>query len=306
MDIVGLIPSFGGLLWTLAAFIIALSIIVAIHEYGHYIVGKWCGIKADVFSVGFGKVLASRVDKHGTKWQIAALPFGGYVKFFGDAGAASDKDSDFMETLTEEELRSTMHGAPLWARALTVAAGPVFNFILSFILFFGLIMHVGVAGNPITVDELKPLPSSSAYDLQNGDILLEIDGQPVPDVDEYQGFQSSLTPAPILKYTVEREGEVVTVDGPWVNPPIVYSVTPGWAADKAGMREGDVIVGVDGDAVYDFEQMRQTVVNSGGRELTISIWREGEDVFDLKMTPQRRDLPLPASGNRGRDGGFAA
>ena len=76
MDFVGLIPTFGGLVWTIAAFIVALSVIIAIHEYGHYIVGRWSGIKAEVFSIGFGPVLASRVDKHGTKWQIAALPFG--------------------------------------------------------------------------------------------------------------------------------------------------------------------------------------------------------------------------------------
>ena len=84
-----LIPQFGGLIWTLLAFVIALSVIVAIHEYGHYIVGRWSGIHADVFSLGFGPVIYSRYDKRGTKWQIAALPFGGYVKFAGDADAAS-------------------------------------------------------------------------------------------------------------------------------------------------------------------------------------------------------------------------
>ncbi|MCX8226503.1 MAG: site-2 protease family protein, partial [Sulfitobacter sp.] len=81
MDIFALIPQFSGLIWTLLAFVIALSVIVAIHEYGHYIVGRWSGIHADVFSLGFGPVLYSRVDKRGTVWQIAALPFGGYVKF---------------------------------------------------------------------------------------------------------------------------------------------------------------------------------------------------------------------------------
>ena len=79
MDFLALIPAFGGLIWTILAFIIALSIIVAIHEYGHYIVGRWSGIKADVFSIGFGPILWSRMDKRGTRWQIAALPFGGYV-----------------------------------------------------------------------------------------------------------------------------------------------------------------------------------------------------------------------------------
>ena len=72
-----LIPQFGGLIWTILAFVLALSIIVAIHEYGHYIVGRWCGIKADVFSIGFGPILFSRMDRHGTRWQMAALPLGG-------------------------------------------------------------------------------------------------------------------------------------------------------------------------------------------------------------------------------------
>ncbi len=94
MDMIGLIPSFGGLFFTLLAFVAALSVIVAVHEYGHYIVGRWCGIHAEVFSIGFGPVLFSRFDKRGTRWQIAALPFGGYVKFLGDSNAASGNDGD--------------------------------------------------------------------------------------------------------------------------------------------------------------------------------------------------------------------
>ncbi|MEM7321195.1 MAG: site-2 protease family protein, partial [Pseudomonadota bacterium] len=118
MDILGLVPEFGGLLYTIAAFVIALSVIVAVHEYGHYIVGRWSGIHAEVFSLGFGPVLWSRVDKHGTRWQVAALPFGGFVKFLGDANAASGKDVDAMAQAAVDPaaLRRTMHGAPLWAR----------------------------------------------------------------------------------------------------------------------------------------------------------------------------------------------
>jgi regulator of sigma E protease len=103
---------------------VAISVIVAVHEYGHYIVGRWSGIKAEVFSIGFGPVLWSRMDRHGTKWQVAALPFGGYVKFLADASAVSDKaDEEVMARLDAEERRHTMHGAPLWARAATVRRG---------------------------------------------------------------------------------------------------------------------------------------------------------------------------------------
>ena len=148
MDFAGLIPGFGSFAFTIIAFIVALSIIVAIHEYGHYIVGRWTGIKADVFSIGFGPILYSKMDRHGTRWQVAALPFGGFVKFRGDANAASGKDADAMDGLSDEDRRSTMHGAPLWARTLTVAAGPVFNFVLSFLVFAALLFVRGVASDP--------------------------------------------------------------------------------------------------------------------------------------------------------------
>ncbi|MEO1797138.1 MAG: site-2 protease family protein, partial [Pseudomonadota bacterium] len=151
MDLSGLIAAFGGLSWVIVTFIVALSVIVAVHEYGHYIVGRWCGIKADVFSVGFGKPLVQRTDRHGTVWQIALLPFGGYVKFRGDANAASiGPEGDAASTLSPEERRATMHGAPLWARSLTVAAGPIFNFILSAIIFAVFFMVNGEAREPIT------------------------------------------------------------------------------------------------------------------------------------------------------------
>lgn len=296
MDFAALIPAFGGLLWTIAAFIVALSIIIAIHEYGHYIVGRWSGIKAEVFSIGFGPVLASRVDKHGTKWQIAALPFGGYVKFLGDAGAASDKDLDAMAGLSEDERRASMHGAPLWARAATVFAGPAFNFVLSFLVFAVLIMVRGVTADPITVANPQALPNAQVEALLPGDVILEIDGQTVPPTEEFFAFAGELTAAPVLTYKVLRDGTEQVVEGPWLYPPLVSSVTPDWAAAEAGLQEGDVIVAIDGQDVFDFDELRDLVGNSEGNTLALSVWRDGE-VSEYSLTPARRDLPLP-------DGGF--
>ena len=84
-----IVAALGGTVWTVAFFVIALSVIVFVHEYGHYIVGRWSGIHSEVFSIGFGPRLWSRVDRRGTRWQVAAVPFGGYVKFLGDAGEAA-------------------------------------------------------------------------------------------------------------------------------------------------------------------------------------------------------------------------
>ncbi|MBT6506640.1 MAG: site-2 protease family protein, partial [Marinovum sp.] len=138
MDLISIIPAFGGLLLTLVAFVVALSVIVAVHEYGHYIVARWSGIHAEVFSLGFGPVLLSKNDNRGTKWQIAAIPLGGYVKFRGDKNAASQADSAAAKMQSASERRSSLSGAPLWARAATVAAGPMFNFAFAILLLSGI------------------------------------------------------------------------------------------------------------------------------------------------------------------------
>ncbi len=292
----GLLPQFGGLIWTLLAFVVALSVIVAIHEYGHYIVGRWCGIKADVFSLGFGPVLWSRPDKHGTRWQIAALPFGGYVKFAGDANAASGKDVAAMAAVADdpEALRHTMHGAPLWARTLTVAAGPVFNFVLSILIFFAVAMTVGVARDPLTVGEMRVLPKGG-YDLRSGDVLAGIDGVALPGTDQaeaYRAFMAGIPQQEVLKYDVVRDGADIAVDGPYLLPPLVDQVVPQSAAFEAGLEPGDVITGVDGQPIFAFQQLKTAVESSDGRALQLDVWRDGEQL-DFTMTPKVTDEPQP-------------
>ncbi|WP_172295160.1 RIP metalloprotease RseP [Pseudoruegeria sp. HB172150] len=295
MELTELIPTFGNTLYTIGAFVVALSIIVAVHEYGHYIVGRWCGIRAEVFSVGFGPVLWSRTDKRGTQWQIAALPFGGFVKFLGDAGAASDKASDAYDAMDEETRRHTMHGAPLWARMLTVAAGPVFNFILSIVVFGAIIMATGVASDPLTVGDLRPAPGLQGQ-LQPGDEILAVEGEPTPPVAEFRDFIDTLPVQPELDFTIRRDGQEMTVSVPYPYPGAVVGVTPGSAASEAGIQEGDVITAVDGEPIVAFEDLRTAVGESDGGEMVMTVWRDGE-TFEASLTPKRMDLPLA-------DGGF--
>src|SRR5688572_7726001 len=112
-----------------AALLVALTVIVFVHEYGHFKVARLCGMKVDVFSIGFGREVWGRTDRHGTRWKIGWLPVGGYVKFAGDVNAASLPDSSTPPKPDE------FHGKPIWQRALVVLAGPVANFILAFVLF---------------------------------------------------------------------------------------------------------------------------------------------------------------------------
>lgn len=293
MDILALAPDLGGLLYTIISFVVALIIIVAVHEYGHYIVGRWSGIKAEVFSLGFGPVLVSRVDRHGTRWQIAALPLGGYVKFLGDSDAASGKDADAIEGLSETDRRHTMHGAPLWARAATVAAGPVFNFILSILIFSAVILFEGRPKEPLAIGDLQELPYTVT--LEAGDTLLSIAGLDIPE-EGLSAIRSELPKEADLQYVVERNGVETTAIAPNPYTPVVDQVAPRSAAYEAGIRPGDVIKAVDGQPLYAFEELVDLVKAAEGAPLDLSVWRAGEDL-NILLSAKRVDEPTA-------DGGF--
>ncbi len=282
---------------TIIAFVVALSVIVAVHEYGHYIVGRWSGIKAEVFSLGFGPVLWSRMDRHGTRWQIAALPFGGFVKFLGDANAASAKSDEAVAEMPPEIRRQTMHGAPLWARTATVAAGPVFNFVLSILIFAAVMMTQGKVADPLAVGELRPLPGEELT-LQAGDRLLQIEGLDVPGADEDKTFSDlidELPIRPVLSYRVERDGQQMQVQGPYPMPPLVAQLAPQSAAYDISMQPGDVITSVDGAPIAAFSELKEVVEASDGRPLELKVWRDGE-TLDFVLAPRRVDEPRAEGG----------
>lgn len=306
MDLAILIPQFGNLLFTIIAFIVALSVIVTIHELGHYFVGRWSGIKSDVFSLGFGPVLFSRRDRHGTIWQVAALPLGGYVKFRGDANAASGKDEGALSTMDAQARRETMHGAPLWARAATAAAGPVANFILSALVFSAFLLFSGVASDPLTVARVLPMPG--VQELEAGDEILSIAGQPTPELAEFGSYIDTLPPERMLDYTVLRDGREISLRAPHPMPPLAVGISPDSAAISARMRSGDVILSIDGTELETFSQLRDIVGTSDGAPMALRVWRAGE-VIDLTLEPRRRDVPLPGGGFEtrwliGLSGGF--
>lgn len=289
MDFSQIYGGAGSGLFTMVAFILALSVIVAIHEYGHYIVGRWCGIHAEVFSLGFGPILYSRVDKRGTKWQVAALPFGGYVKFLGDANAASVGSTG---DVSAADHRRTMHGAPLWARALTVAAGPVFNFILAIVIISGVIMMQGRATDPLVYEGGIDLPASYVNQLQTGDELIGAVGIPFGQGAE---ILDKMPLEPTVEYQIRRDGRDMTVKGPYLMPSAVTSFVPRSAADDAGLRPGDVITAIDGTPVVAFSQLVDTVTEVAGAPMTITVWRDGAEL-EFTLAPRSVDRPLPEGG----------
>ena len=281
---------------TLAAFVVALSVIVAVHEYGHYIVGRWSGIHADVFSRGFGPVIYARHDKRGTKWQVALLPFGGFVKFRGDADAASaGVDGEAIREMTPAERRSTMSGAPLWARTATVAAGPIFNFVLAIVVFTAIGLTRGVAVEPLTVGELRPV--AVAHEVMPGDVILAIDGQTLPQMGEagFGALTDSLPAVPLLEYLVLRDGQEVTVQGPHPMPPVITQLAPQSAAIAIDLRADDVIVAVDGDPIHAFRELREKVMAAEGAPLQLDVLRDGQ-ALQFTLTPRRVDEPQAGGG----------
>ncbi len=295
MDIIGLIPSFGGFLYTAAAFVVALSVIVAVHEYGHYIVGRWCGIRADVFSLGFGPVLLRRTDRRGTQWQFAALPLGGYVKFAGDANAASLGEAD-TPALDAAARRATMPGAPLWARAATVAAGPAFNFVLSVLIFAAFMLLRGVPSEPLTVDTVTPLPVA-VQEVRPGDAILGIAGRDAPALDQLAAFVDALPVQPVLDYRVLRDGVERVVQGPYPYPPLIGSVSPQSAAWDAGLRRGQVIIAVDGAPVTVFDELRDRVGAGNGAPISLTVWSpDAGTPREVTLTPRRVDVPTATGG----------
>jgi regulator of sigma E protease len=280
--------------WKLLFFVLSLGIIVAVHEFGHYIVGRWSGIHAEVFSLGFGPVVMSRVDRRGTRWQIAAIPLGGYVKFLGDSNAASGVDDDTMAGLSAEERRHTMHGAPLWARAATVVAGPLFNFLLAIAVFAGMIAWQGVATGTPTIGKLRPYPFTGPS-LEPGDRILAIADQATPDLEVLAQVAHALPPAASVTYTVERDGLQMQVQGPHPVPPMVTGVQPTSAAMAAGIQPDDVVLSAAGQAVSSFDQLPAIVEASGGNPVDLVILRAGQEMT-LTITPERRDMALPEGG----------
>ena len=200
-------------LWSFAGyvapFLLVLGIVVFFHELGHFLVGRWCGVKADVFSLGFGPELYGRVDRHGTRWRLALVPLGGYVKFHGDANAASAGVN--AEGLSEEERRVSFFTQPVWKRALIVAAGPLANFILAVVIFAGVAFFVGHGALAPRVESLRPGEVAEEAGFKPGDLVRSIDGKAVASWGELQRIVQASAEKP-LSFVIERDGAQVILN----------------------------------------------------------------------------------------------
>ena len=201
-------------LWDVAAyippFLFVLGIIIFIHELGHFLVARWCNVAIDAFSLGFGPELLGWNDRRGTRWRIALIPLGGYVKFAGDDNAASVPDYDALEEMTDEERRTSFYLKPVWQRAAIVAAGPAANFILAILIFAAAFLIVGRPTVDAAVTGVRAESPAAAAGFEPGDVIVAIDGQKVNAFIDVLRTVSSAA-GQELAFTVERGGGEVTL-----------------------------------------------------------------------------------------------
>lgn len=198
-----------GFFLTLLAFLAVIGPLVFVHELGHYWVGRWCGVKVDAFSIGFGRKILGWTDRHGTVWKIGWLPLGGYVQFAGDRDAVSQPSADWQSLPTAERNRS-FPAQPVWKRILIVLAGPVTNFLFAILILAGFAMAYGQVTTPPVVGEIVENSAAQKAGLQRGDRIVAIDGRTmesfadIPMTVAHRGGEA-------MTLSVERDGETFAV-----------------------------------------------------------------------------------------------
>lgn len=200
-----------GLLFSIFAFIAVISVLVFVHEMGHYLVARWCGVRAESFSIGFGREVAGWTDKRGTRWKWSLLPFGGYVQFAGDMDPASAHSAEFL-ALPEEQRKGTFQSKPLWQRAAIVFAGPAINFLLAIVIIAGFLTVNGYPTTTTTIAAPVEESAALAMGLREGDTITSVEGIKVDNFEE-MAQEISLRPNETVTIGLIRDGQAMTVSG---------------------------------------------------------------------------------------------
>lgn len=247
--------------------IFVLSIVVTIHELGHFWVARACGVAIDCFSIGFGRALFSWRDKQGVEWRIAAIPLGGYVRFSGDENAASVPDQNDLAAMKraivvregEAAVKRYFHFKPVWQRALIAVAGPMANFILAILIMAAFLVVIGNPRGQATVREVQPNSPAAQAGLLPGDILLKADKTPIRGAGDVSAYISLRAKMPV-DLTIERAGRVQHV-----------TVVPALAESRDDIR-GRIKEGRMGVVLGSVSRLEKSSVLTAIPDATVEVW----------------------------------
>ncbi len=300
------------ILWSLAAFIVALGVLITVHEFGHFWVARRCGVYVQRFSVGFGRTLWRRTDKHGTEYVLAVIPLGGYVKMLDERN----------ETVPDEMRHQSFNSKTVWQRAAIISAGPIANFIFA-VFAYWLVFIIGVPAVRPVVGEVTPQSIAAQSNISPGMELKSIDGIETPDWDsvrlsligEIGNNQTTLGVSQFggsevvekkldltqWRFDPEKQDPVVALGiiprGPQIES-VLAEVQTDSAAQKAGLQAGDRIVKVDGQVLANWRTFAMQVRDNPGKPIALEVERAGSSV-DLTLTPDSKSV------GKGKEQGFA-
>lgn len=293
-----------GILWNLISFIVALGILVAVHEFGHFWVARRCGVKVEKFSIGFGKSIWSKVGKDGTEYSISMIPLGGYVKMVDSR----------VDEVPEHEKHLAFDKKPLWKRTSIVAAGPIFNFLFA-IFAYWLVFLIGIPAVKPVIGEVTPNSIVAEAGIESGMELKSISGIKTPDWESVNMGLISHIGDDFMTVTLTSANEVgsevtKTLDlREWEFDPetqsamqslgfapytpevyrVIEQVSQGGAAEKAGVLPGDEIVAIGEQRVTEWKQVVEAVRSNPDTPIELTVLRQGYEQT-LTLTPGSREL----------------
>ena len=293
-----------GILWNFVSFIVALGILVAVHEFGHFWVARKCGVKVERFSIGFGKAIWQKVGKDGTEYTIAMIPLGGYVKMLD--GRVDDVPADMQQYAFDKK--------PLWKRSAIVAAGPAFNFLFAIVAYW-FVFLIGVPAVKPVVGEVVPHSIAAQAGLESGMELKAISGVKTADWESVnmrlvshigdETLTMSVAPADTIgnerqinmdisnwQFDPEKQSAMVALGFKPFTPEIstqLAQVSQGGAAESAGLIAGDKIESINDEAIDNWQQIVDSIRHNPNTPLTIEVLRDGQDLT-LTLVPQSKSL----------------